>query len=119
VKLKFKLNRRLIAVVAIVLVGLFGLLAHRSTGSGGGTAKLDGAAEQACSDFAAGYSRARTTAARLRLADKVMASSQHSDNDEVAKRAAEMGRSADDGTAAWRAGAGALTKACRDAGWNA
>jgi hypothetical protein len=118
VKLKVKLSRRQITVLVVAVLAVAALLMSRSRAAdeaGGGG--LDQAANRACADFAAGYPRARSTTSRLQLADKVMVSSQRTDNTPIARRAADLGGSADDGTAAWTSAAGALTAACRDAGW--
>jgi hypothetical protein len=115
VKLKVKLGRRQIIPLVVIVVALGALLvsrSHQDPQPGG----LDGAANRACSDFAAGYPRARTKVARLSLADKVMTSSNRSENALISKRAAEMGRSAGESDARWTASADALTAACRDAG---
>lgn len=121
-KLKLKLNKRQIALAALAALAVFALLISRGAGSDDGTEDqgvLDSAANRACTDFADGYSRARTAAARLALADRVTTSSARSDNDAIAKRAAELGHNADESTSAWKASAAALTDACRNAGWKA
>ena len=101
------------AVVALAVVALLVGRAHHPAGP----EPMDAAAHRACSDFAAGYPRAHSEAARLALADKVTASSSRSDNRAIARRATEMGSSANEDDAAWEASADALTAACRDAGW--
>lgn len=113
---KFKLNKRSLVIAVVAVLALWALLASRS-GDDQQAAPLDSAADRACTDFAAGYPRARTEAARLTLADKVAASSAKTGNDAIADRAAAMGRSADESDAAWRASGDALLDACRTAGW--
>jgi len=116
VKLNLKLNKRQLIIAALAALAVFGLMSNRSTpGAQPGT--LDDAANRACSDFAHGYPGARTGTARLALADRVTASSARSGNGLIARRAAELGRSANDGDADWRVSADAFTGACRDAGW--
>jgi hypothetical protein len=118
VKLKVKLGRRQIIALVVIGVAIIALVINRSAGDrqrGG----LDADAQRACGDFAAGYSHATTKVARLKLADTVMASSSRTKNTTISKRAAEMGRSADDTTTRWKASATALVDACRDAGWKA
>jgi predicted transcriptional regulator len=121
VALKLKLNKRQITIGLVVALALIALLVSRA-GRDGGTdtpGTLDDWARQACDDFAAGYPKARTDTTRLALADKVVASSARTDNDAIGKRAAEMGHAADEGNAAWKRSATALTTACRNAGWTA
>ena len=121
-KLKLKLNKRQIAIAVVAALAVFVLLFARGGGSDDSPQDqgvLDSAANQACTDFADGYPRARTSTARLALADKVTTSSARSDNDAIAKRAAELGHNADEGTSAWRTSAAALSDACRTAGWKA
>jgi hypothetical protein len=115
VKLKVKLGRRQIIPLVVIAVAICALLVSRSARDEQ-PAGLDADASRACSDFAAGYPHARTKVARLSLADKVMASSGKTRNALISKRAAEMGRSAGDSDARWKASADALTVACRDAG---
>lgn len=115
-KLKVKLGRRQIAVIAVIGLAIAALLFSKSR-EDPQPGKLDADANSACSTFAAGYPRARSMTARLALADKVMAFSGRTDNATISKRAAEMGRSADGDNAAWKASADALTAACADAGW--
>jgi hypothetical protein len=117
VKLK-KPSARLVAVVAIVALVIFGLLASRSAKDDQHQG-LDAAARQACDDFDRGYPAAGTKPERLALADKVTTSSRKSGNNEVKTKADEWARTADDGGAAWKSSADALTAACRDAGWTA
>jgi hypothetical protein len=121
VKLKLKLSRRQLIALGVAVLVVVALLFSRANGddAGQGPDPLDTAASQACSDFDAGYADARTKTARLALADKVMQSTGESENDQIADRAAELGRSAGDGGAEWKTSAGALTTACRDAGWKA
>ncbi|GAB2603339.1 hypothetical protein Aab01nite_48510 [Paractinoplanes abujensis] len=119
-KLKFKLGRPQIIALVIAGLAVVALLASRG-GDGGneGPGRLDNAAVRACDDFAAGQSAARSNSARLSLADKVTASAAESDNDPVRTRSMELGRQADEGNAAWRTAANALTRACQEAGWTA
>ena len=112
-----KLDKRQIAVFAVAGLAIVALLASRGAGGDDGPGTLDPAADRACSDFAAGYQRARGESARLKLADKVTASSGRTDNDAIADRAAEMGNAANETDAIWRSSSDALLKACRDAGW--
>ncbi len=115
---KVKLNKRVLVIGLIAVLGLFALVAGRSDDTPeAGT--LDAAADQACTEFALGYPRARSSTARLSLADQVTASSQKSDNDAIRDRANAVGRSADETNAEWEASADALTEACRAAGWSA
>jgi hypothetical protein len=111
-----KLSKRqmMIPIVAALAVG--GLMVSRSAHDDS-PGSLDDAANRACSDFAAGYPRARTKTARLALADRVTASSGRTGNKQISQRAVEVGRTADDGSTAWQDSAQALTTACRDAGW--
>jgi len=115
---KLSLNKRQVViaggVAAVVLVGLAVGRSSRDEQVG----KLDGPATQACADFAEGYPAARGKTARLALADKVSTSVAGSDNEAIADRVGAMGRSANDGDAAWKSAADALTRACRDAGWS-
>ncbi|WP_306214793.1 hypothetical protein [Actinoplanes sp. RD1] len=120
-KLKLKLSRQQLIVLGIAVLVVVALLFSRANGDDAaqGPGPLDAAAGQACTDFDAGYPDARTKTARLALADKVMQSTGKSENDQIAERAAELGRSAGDGGTEWKTSAGALTTACRDAGWKA
>jgi len=113
-----KLGRwQLIVLIAVVVV-VVALLVHRSKPSGpSGPGALDSHATQACTDFAHGYSQAKTKAARLSLADKVTASSAKSDNRTIRDKAMAIGRNADD-TAHWRASGGDLLDACHAAGFS-
>ena len=115
-KLKVKFGRRQLVWLAVAVLVVVALVVGRSSKDEQHKG-LDAAAGRACSDFAAGVARAKTKPARLSLADKVMASSNRTENTLISKRAAAMGRSADDGNASWKASADALTSACRDAGW--
>lgn len=116
---KVKLNKRQLVIGAVVvLVVLAGLAIGRSA-QDAGPGRLDDAAAKACTAFADGYADADTKTARLRLADEVDKFSAGSDNEQIADRAAEMGRSANDATAEWKADAAQFTRACRDAGWTA
>ena len=111
--MKFKVNKRVLTVVAVAAIVGVALLAGRSarqTESG----DLDDAAKRACEVFADGRAQAKTKVERLALADKVTAYSGWSKNDLIAKRAAEMGRSAGGTDAAWKTGADALTSARRN-----
>ena len=119
-KLKFKVSRRALTVLAVA--GLAGVALLVSQARGGGTEEagtLDNAAVRACDDFAAGAGRARSDTARLALADKVTASAAETGNDAIRNRALELGRRADETNADWRTASTALTQACRDAGWRA
>jgi hypothetical protein len=116
---KLSLNKRRAVIAGLVLaVILVGLAVGRSAREDQGTGPLDAPATQACGDFADGYPDARTEAARLALADKVSQSAAGSDNEVIADRVLEVGRSANDGDAEWKSAADALTRACRDAGWS-
>lgn len=112
------MSRKQLAAVGIVVLLLIGLLVARRAGQDD-SGRMDTPAAQACTDFADGYPHARSKAARLALADKVTHSSSQSDNDTIADRATEMGRSAGDTDARWKSSANALTNACRAAGWKA
>lgn len=101
--------------VAVVVVALMIGNADRTDTSG----TLDDAANRACTEFAGGAGQARSQATRLALADRVSRWSMKTRNDTIAERAAALGRSADEGAAAWRTQAAAFTAACRDAGWTA
>ena len=100
-------------MVAVVAVAVLALMVSRGRGGDSGPEAIDAHARQACADFAAGYPKARSKTARLALADKVTANSSKSENDEIRKRAAAMGASANDSDAEWRAAGDALTTACR------
>ena len=116
-KLKLKPNKRLLTiagVAALVVIAL--MVGHR--GGRPERGPLDSAASRSCDQFAAGYPRASTKAARLALADKVMTSGR-TDNELISQRQSEMGRSAADGNPQWKTSADALLSACRDAGWTA
>jgi hypothetical protein len=105
---KLSLNKRQVLIAGVVIaVVLVGLAVGRSARDEPGGGVLDAPATQA-----------RTATARLALADKVSKSVAGSDNEAIEDRVLAVGRSADEGTAAWRADAAALTKACRDAGWS-
>ncbi|MET0422286.1 MAG: hypothetical protein ABW046_00330 [Actinoplanes sp.] len=119
--LKLKLNKRQITIAAVVALALVALLISRAGNDDDSNTPgtLDDWARQACADFAAGYPKARTDTTRLALADKVTASSARTDNDTIYQRASEMGSAADEGNAAWKQSATALTDACRNAGWTA
>jgi hypothetical protein len=124
VKLKLKWGKKQIIALVIAALVVFALVTGNradNDGDGGGQSagSLDNGAVVACDDFAAGSAKARSDATRLALADKVTASAAKSDNDAVRARAMELGRSADEGNAAWRTSANALTQACQDAGWTA
>ena len=117
---KFKLDKRSLVIGLVVVLGLFALTIGRaSDGDTPETGTLDAAADQACTEFARGYPRARSSTARLALADQVTASSQKSDNRAIRERAAVAGRNADETDAAWEASADEFTQACRAAGWSA
>ncbi len=113
-----KPSSRLVAVIAIVALVIFGILASRSAKEDQHQG-LDSAARQACDDFARGYPAAETKPERLALADKVTTSSRKSGNEQIKTRAQEWGQTADDGGAAWKSSADALAAACREAGWTA
>lgn len=116
--MKLSLNKRQVViagvVVAVVLVGLAVGRSSRDEPAG----RLDAPATQACGDFADGYRAARGKTARLALADKVSTSVAGSENQAIVDRVGAVGRSANDGDAAWKSAADALTQACRDAGWS-
>ncbi|MCO8271403.1 hypothetical protein M1L60_12435 [Actinoplanes sp. TRM 88003] len=116
-----KVGKKQIIVLVIAVLVVFALVtANRSDDPGEQEAgSLDNGAVVACDDFAAGSARARSDSTRLALADKVTASAAKSDNDAVRTRAMELGRSADEGNAAWRTASNALTDACAAAGWTA
>jgi hypothetical protein len=114
-----KIKPKLIVVLVLVAVGVGAVLVTRAGHDDPPATGLDTAARRACQDFADGYPRAHSKAARLTLADRVMRSSGDTGNDVISKRAAEMGRSAADGGAKWKSSADALTGACHDAGWTA
>ncbi|MCY1144471.1 hypothetical protein OWR29_41290 [Actinoplanes sp. Pm04-4] len=122
-KLKLKWGKKQIIALVIAALVVFALVTGNRADDGGESGQsagsLDNGAVVACDDFAAGSAKARSDATRLALADKVTASAAKSDNDAVRARAMELGRSADEGNAAWRTSANALTQACRDAGWTA
>lgn len=117
-KLKVKLGRRQVVLLVAAVLVIGALLAGRAADEPPATG-LDDAADRACSDFAAGNPRARTRAARLALADRVAPSARRTGNTTIEQRAAELGRRATGTAADWKAGADALTGACRDAGWTA
>lgn len=119
VKLKLKLSKRQMMIPLIAALAIAGLMMSRGASQDTSPGSLDDAANRACSDFAAGYPQARNKTARLALADRVTASSGRTDNRQISQRAVEVGRTADDGSTAWRTSADALTTACRDAGWTA
>jgi hypothetical protein len=121
-----KLGKKQIVVLVIAALVVFALITSNRAGDDGGAGaggqqagSLDNGAVVACDDFAAGSARARSDTTRLALADKVTASAAKSDNKAVRTRAMELGRSADEGNAAWRTASTALTQACEDAGWTA
>jgi hypothetical protein len=115
---KLSLNKRQLVLAGIVVaVVLVGLAVGRSSRDGA-AGKLDAPAAKACTDFADGYRAARGKTARLALADKVSQSAAGSDNEAITDRVGAVGRSANDGDAAWKSAADALTRACRDAGWS-
>lgn len=118
-KLKIKLSKRQMMIPLIAGLAVAGLMLSRGTSQDDSPGSLDDAANRACSDFAAGYPQAKTTSSRLALADRVTASSGRTDNKQISQRAVEVGRTADDGSTAWRTSADALATACRDAGWTA
>ena len=115
-KVKLKMSRKQLAAVAVAALLIFGLLVARRGGADE-SGDMDAAASRACSDFAAGYPHATTKASRLALADKVTHSAGQSDNRTIANKATEMGNSAGEGDARWKASADALTGACEAAGW--
>lgn len=115
------MNNRILAVVAVIALIAVALLVRSSmAGDGDGDAPqkapLDAAAVKACDDFASGYPKAKSQAARLRLADVVLQSTMDTENDPIADRASELGRDADDDKQ-WRAHASAFTDACKTSGW--
>ena len=103
--MKFKLDKRSLIVVAAVVVVGFAL-----------TQPLDAGAKQACNDFGAGREDAKTPAARLQLADKVVKSTMDTENEAVADAATALGRDTDDNRQ-WRVHADGFTKTCRAIGW--
>ncbi|GAA0559537.1 hypothetical protein GCM10010172_48280 [Paractinoplanes ferrugineus] len=111
--MKLKLTKRQITIIAVAAIAVLALLVSRGRKVDSGPEGIDAHARQACSDFAAGYPKAKAKAARLTLADRVTANSSKSDNDLIRKRAATMGASANDSDTEWRAAADALTSACR------
>lgn len=116
--MKLKVNKRTLAIVAVIALVAVALLVRGATAGDDAPAKapLDAAAVKACDDFAAGYADAETQAARLRLADVVLQSAMDTENDSIADRAAELGRDADDDKQ-WRTHATAFTDACKTSGW--
>jgi hypothetical protein len=120
VKLKLKLDKRQIIIPAVAALAVLGLMLSRSAADDEQPqpGSLDAAGAQACSDFAAGYPDAKSKADRLALADRVTASSGKSGVKPISRRAMEMGDSANDTNAAWKASATALKQACEDAGWH-
>jgi hypothetical protein len=117
---KFKLDKRTLVISLVVVLGLFALTVGRaSDGDTPAAGTLDAAGDQACTEFARGYPQARSSTARLALADQVTASSQESDNRAIRERAAAAGASADETDAEWEAAADEFTQACRAAGWSA
>ncbi len=117
--MKLSLNKRQVIIgAAVVLVVLVGLAVGRSARDEQGAGPLDAPATQACGDFADGYPEARSSAARLALADEVSKSAAGTDNEVIADQVLLVGRSADESNAEWKSAADALTKACRDAGWS-
>ena len=117
--LKVKVNKRVIAVAAVAALVIVALVVSRGRDGGGdGPGTLDGPAAQACSDFNAGYARARTGSTRLALADKVSASTMKTDNDAISNAAMKVGDAANESNAEWKSAGDALLKACRDAGWS-
>ncbi|WP_067495599.1 hypothetical protein [Actinoplanes sp. TFC3] len=119
--MKLKLNRRQLVIgaviVLVVIAALFASRANKAAETSAGV--LDDAARTACTDFAGAYRDAKTKTARLALADKVMESTVKTDNDVIADRAAEMGRTANDTTSEWKSSAANLMNACENAGWKA
>jgi hypothetical protein len=115
VKLKVKLNKRLLTVLGVAALMIIALMVGNAKRQPRPDA-LDSAAVRSCDDFAVGYPGAGTRPARLALADKVMTSGR-TGHELIRQRQAEMGRSAGDGGARWKASADALLAACRDAGW--
>jgi len=116
---KFKLDKRSLIVVAAVVVVGFALLAQGWGGADGTqeqTQPLDAGAKRACDDFGAGREDAKTPAARLQLADKVVKSTMDTENEAVADAATALGRDTDDNRQ-WRVHADAFTKTCRANGW--
>jgi hypothetical protein len=110
---KLKLSKRQITIVAVAAVAVLALVVGRNRADDSGPQSIDAHAHQACADFAAGYPKARSKASRLALADKVTANSSKSENDEIRKKAATMGASANDSDAEWKAAGDALTGACK------
>ena len=110
------MDKRLLIVVALVVVAIAALLVRGVGGADeppAAAGPMDKAAVQACKDFKAGYPGAKSQGARLRLSDKVMRSTMDTDNDALADRAAELGRSADDGDKVWKQHADAFSAACQ------
>ena len=75
---------------------------------------LDASGREACAEFEAGWEEATDTPARLLLADSVERQVRRSDDPELTGSATAMGRSADEGDAAWRAAATDLLRTCGD-----
>ena len=110
-------KRQVVIAVAVVAVVLLGLAVARASRDDQ-VAQLDNPASAGCSDFADGYPKARSGAARLALADRVSKSVAGTDNTIIADRVAAVGDKANESNAAWRSAADDLTRACRDAGWS-
>ncbi|OPG11031.1 hypothetical protein B1R27_00610 [Streptomyces sp. GKU 895] len=81
--------------------------------------KLDDAASLACDDFATGYQAARTTDARVDLANKVNKWAQSSKTNGIAEGATILARGSDGGASAWQLAAHTFAQSCLDAGWKA
>jgi hypothetical protein len=115
---KLSLGKRQVVIAGgVVAVVLLGLVVARAS-QDDQAVPLDNPASAACSDFADGYPKARSGAARLALADKVSKSVAGTDNTIIADRVAAVGDKANEGNAAWKSAADDLTRACRDAGWS-
>lgn len=114
-KLNLKLNKRQLIIAAVAALAVFGLMSNRSAPAAEpGT--LDDAAGRACTVFADGYAQARTETARLALADRVTAAAARSGHQLIAKRAADLGDSANESDAGWKASADAFASACGNTG---
>ncbi|MEV4347869.1 hypothetical protein AB0J83_25720 [Actinoplanes sp. NPDC049596] len=115
--LKLKVNKRLIAVLAVAGLVIIALVVSRGRDGGDGPGELDSPAAQACSDFNAGYAKARSESTRLALADKVSASTMKTGNDAISDAALRVGDAANESSTEWKSAGDALLKACHNAGW--
>ncbi|SNY56972.1 hypothetical protein [Paractinoplanes atraurantiacus] len=116
--LKVKVNKRVLTVAAIAALVIIALVVSRGRDGGDGPGTLDSPAAQACSDFNAGYAKAKSESSRLALADKVSASTMKTDNDAISNAAMKVGDAANESNAEWKSAGDAMLKACRDAGWS-